>query len=216
MALETKFNDCPISISWQGRTFTPRNSDNRFRGEVELIYAFANSINTVALQVIQMLGIDSFALYLRQCGIECPLPNSPLLALGPIRLNGFQLLSTLTPILHEGHLCNLSRTGGMELSSDRVIYSYAVEMLKELLKATGKIGTGRYLGKNFPANLGGKTGTSDNCRDFWFMGAIDEDMYGLIWIGKGDESRIETRDSHPASASRFAVPIWGDLLSCFS
>lgn len=102
--LTTIFYDQPISIKWRGGLLSPRNADGKFRGEVTLEYAFANSINTIALQLIQKLGITNFINYLRKCGIACPLPNTPLLSLGPIRLTGWDIIATLSPVLNNGYL----------------------------------------------------------------------------------------------------------------
>ncbi len=214
--LTTNFSDYPITIKWQNRVLTPRNSDNKFRGKVELSYAFANSINTIAMQIIQKLGVTNFIHYLRRCGISCPLPNSPLLALGPIRLTGYELLATLSPILYNGHLCLVGPKNKSALCGESLISEYTIAMMRQLLIATVNIGTAKYLSnRNYENLLGGKTGTSDACKDFWFIGEVNSDLYGLVWLGKEDESSIKTSDGYPASASRFAVPLWAEILECF-
>jgi penicillin-binding protein 1A len=216
--LTTMFTDAPMSIRWQGRQLMPRNSDAKFRGDVHLQYAFANSINTVALQVIQILGVANFIYYLRRCGVTCPLPNSPLLALGPIRLTGYELLSTLAPILNDGWEIRIGQDKNhcrQRSPEERLISGYAAQMMLELLRATVTIGTGMYLKRQHENSLGGKTGTSDGCRDLWFVGIISSDLYGLVWLGKDNESRIQSTDEYPASAARFAVPLWAEVLSCF-
>ena len=110
-AISAKFEDHPVTVKWGDKLFVPRNADNKFRGAVTLEYAFANSINTIALQVIQKLGVETFVKYLRKIGISQPLPNTPLLALGPVKLTGWELLATLSPIVYDGHLVYLEGQG---------------------------------------------------------------------------------------------------------
>ena len=216
VSASTEYEDHPLVINWGNKVLNPKNADGRFRGKVTLEYAFANSINIIALKIIQELGVEEFSKYLRKCGINCPLPNTPLLALGPIKLTGWELLATLSPILHNGHLvylCNgeeqiyASRNNG-----ERIISTTTAEIMKRLLNATVVNGTGRYLKDRFPYAKGGKTGTSENNRDLWFVGLINDNLYGLVWLGRQDEQSIEASDNYPPSASRFAVPLWSDLL----
>ena len=83
---------------------------------------------------------------------------------------------------------------------------------EKILNATAVDGTGRYIKSRWPYAKGGKTGTGENNTDLWFVGLINQDLYGLIWLGRQDEQAIQVIDSYPASASRFAVPLWSDLL----
>lgn len=213
--VETKFEDRPLSINWSKQVLQPRNSDGKFRGMVTLEYAFANSINTVAVQMLQIMGVESFVKHLRKCGIYSPIPNTPLLALGPIRLNAWNLLGLMSPIVHNGHFVYVSNDQNNYPppgnNGEQILSRETVISMRRLLHSTTQIGTARFL--NMHSNItGGKTGTSERARDLWFVGFLNENIYGLVWIGRQDCVGIETIDGHLASASRFAVPVWSDLL----
>ncbi len=222
--IQTDFEiyDSPMSILWMDNKIEPRNADNKFRGRVSLEYAFANSINIPAIQLIQRLGVENFILYLRKSGIQVPLPNTPLLALGPVKLTGAELLATLSPVLTSGHLSwARGEDSNIDLNipvnnGERIISTNTADKIKHLLGATARVGTGKFLNRDNSEVLGGKTGTSENNCDFWFVGPVNNDVYGLVWIGNYDETPVRTSDGIEASSSRFAVPLWSDLLRFFA
>jgi membrane peptidoglycan carboxypeptidase len=88
--------------------------------------------------------------------------------------------------------------------------------MKQLMSSTTKIGTGKFLDHYNYNKLGGKTGTSEKNKDFWFLGPVTRDIYGLVWLGNNDESTVATIDNIEASSSRFAVPLWGELLRFYA
>lgn len=210
--------DEPICVRWQGQEFFPRNSDGKFRGTVSLEYAFANSINIPALHALEALGVENFVYYLRKCGIYNPLPNTPLLGLGPISMTGIELLATLTPILTGGCLAwplsfDKNSDNPPITNGECILSAQTCQIMRHLLLSTVSSGTARFLESYCGPGLGGKTGTSEGARDLWFLGAVNEDIYGLVWLGYRDGRKIETRDEKEASASRFAVPVWGEVLA---
>ncbi|MFH1368326.1 MAG: penicillin-binding transpeptidase domain-containing protein [Elusimicrobiota bacterium] len=208
------FIDKPISISWKNTIITPKNADKRYRGDVTLEYAFANSINTIAIQIVNKVGVDNFISYLRKCGIKCPLPYNPLLALGPIKLTGYEVLSTLSPILNSGHLSvPMNKYISAPINNGELLISKrTVNLMSQLLGSTIQYGTGKYLASYKKIVTGGKTGTSDGNKDLWFIGIHNSDIYGLVWLGFADEQPIRSLDNYPTSASRYAVPLWSSLL----
>jgi membrane carboxypeptidase/penicillin-binding protein len=214
-SIDEEFNDRPIKISSDNKIIMPRNADNKFRGNVTLEYAFANSINSVAIQVLMKLGVQNFINYLRKCGIQQPLPYSPLLALGAVKLTGQEILGTLSPILNKGHLCwpLFDNTRNVPINNgEKILSQHTFEKMERLLKATTIFGTGKLLNKANNKYVLGKTGTSECNRDLWFVGAINSKLYGLVWLGMHDEKTMISLDSYSVSASRFSVPLWSDLL----
>lgn len=97
----------------------------------------------------------------------------------------------------------------------RVSSQSTINTMKALLKETAVNGTAGYLLNKDPLSLGGKTGTSEKNRDLWFVGAIDEDIYGAVWIGRHDGQPLVAIDHIPISASRFAVPMWSDVVNTY-
>lgn len=204
-------NDKEVNASTITDTFPIRNADNKFRGAVTLKYAFSNSINTIAIQLIQQLGIKNYISYIRKCNIHRPLPNSDLLALGAFRLTGRELLTLFSPIMNDGHIVYYHQNHHPIVSGQKVFSDSTIKKMKESLRDTITNGTGKYLDKLQNTYIIGKTGTSEKNRDFWYIGTTGKDYYGLVWIGNYDESEVIGKDSCRPSATRFAVPMWSDI-----
>lgn len=215
-ALSRCYEDKPITIRSHGLQVAPRNADGTFRGQVTLEYAFANSINTIALQIIEELGVERFIRYLRRCGIYRPLPNTPLLALGTVRLTAWEVLGLFSPIIGDGHLSWIGDAkSGIYVplnNGERLLTNGTVDAMRYLLECAGRYGTAKYLGSRRADSAGGKTGTSDGARDLWFVGGVDDDIYGMVWIGDSNEQPLVAIDDYLVSASRFAVPLWSDVV----
>jgi membrane peptidoglycan carboxypeptidase len=171
----------------------------------------------VAIQIGEQLNIGKFVGYLRRSGIHIPLPNSPLLALGAVRLTIWEVLALFSPVMTNGYLSWIDDSGSDRCSPKnngaRIASRSATSGMKTLLRATAENGTATYLLKKHPFSLGGKTGTSEKSRDLWFVGAVDEHTYGAVWIGNQNEQPLVSVDEIPISASRFAVPMWSDVVT---
>ena len=217
-SLDSIFEDCLTEINFNGDTFYPKNADQKFRGDVTLEYAFKNSINTIALKLIKKIGIKRFVYYLRKCGINYPLPNSELIGLGTFKLTGWELLGTFSPIINSGYFSYLNpntiKNQTLKNYEERLLSPDTVVKMHTLLRSTALSGTAKYLSKWDMLNLIGKTGTSENNRDFWFVGAINDRLYGLVWIGREDESTIHGINNYSPSSSNLAVPLWSDFVGC--
>ena len=218
-SIDETFIDKPIEVISDGHILLPRNADHKYRGPVTLMYSFAYSINTVALQILEKLKVESFISYLRRSGVHVPLPNSPLLALGAVKLTIWEVLALFSPIMTGGYLSWVANSDSRETpplnNGARVSSGRSVEIMRALLKETAVNGTAGYLQNKNPFSLGGKTGTSEKNRDLWFVGAIDEDVYGAVWIGRHDGYPLAAIDNIPISASRFAVPMWSDVVQTY-
>ena len=130
-------------------------------------------------------------------------PNSPLLALGAIRLLGWELLSLLSPSINGGYLCppKTTRAGFVRVPSAfrRIFSQSTANHMVQLLQATTTKGSAKSLFQIRKLAAAGKTGTSEKSRDLWFYGPISADFFGLVWIGNSDETPIQTIDGIPAS-----------------
>ncbi|EGS58062.1 penicillin-binding transpeptidase domain-containing protein [Vibrio cholerae] len=213
------FKDKPIKVISDGQVLQPRNADHKYRGPVTVKYSFAYSINTVALQILEKLKVERFISYLRKSGVHIPLPNSLLLALGAVHLTIWEVLALFSPIMTGGYLSWVSNGDSRQVfplnNGARISSRSTIETMRVLLKETAVDGTAGYLLNKDPHSLGGKTGTSEKNRDLWFVGAIDEDTYGAVWIGRHDGQPLVANDHIPISASRFAVPMWSDVVSAY-
>lgn len=219
LPIDETFIDKPIQVISDGQVLQPRNADHKYRGPVTLQHSFAYSINTVALQILEKLKVERFISYLRKSGVHIPLPNSPLLALGAVHLTIWEVLALFSPVMTGGYLSWVANGDSRQISplnnGARVSSQSTINTMRALLKETAVNGTAGYLLNKDPFTLGGKTGTSEKNRDLWFVGAIDEDIYGAVWIGRHDGQPLVAIDHIPISASRFAVPMWSDVVNTY-
>jgi penicillin-binding protein 1A len=186
--------DRPVTIGdWE-----PENDDGRYRGSVPLRTAFALSINTVAAQLGQEVGIPAVIATARKLGIQSDLPNVPSLVLGSGAVSLLEMtraygsvLSGLTPL--QSFAIHAIRGG-----TPQPLYVHADPapggrlapeprtMMLDSLQAVVESGTGR--AARVPGQIvGGKTGTSQDFRDAWFVGMTPDLMVG-IWVGNDDDS----------------------------
>ncbi|MBY0251424.1 MAG: PBP1A family penicillin-binding protein, partial [Methylobacterium organophilum] len=191
---ESVMVDRPIQIGdWQ-----PENDDGRYRGAVPLRTAFALSINTVAAQLGQDVGIPAVIATARKLGIQSDLPNVPSLVLGSGAVSLLEMtraygsvLSGRTPLQTYGiqairgaapqplYVRTDAAPGPMLAQEPRT-------MMLDSLQAVVESGTGR--AARVPGQIiGGKTGTSQDFRDAWFVGMTPDLVVG-IWVGNDDDS----------------------------
>jgi penicillin-binding protein 1A len=187
--------DQPVRVgNWE-----PDNYGGHYLGPVTLRTAFAHSLNSVAVQLSQAVGIQSVVETARQFGIRSEIPVVPSLALGsgavtPLEMaRAFAAIATNTPGLDsysirsisEGEKVVYTRPAAMKGASDSP--TIHAEML-DLLSSVVRGGTGTAARLDRPA--GGKTGTSEDYRDAWFVGFTSDLVVG-VWVGNDDNSPMK-------------------------
>ena len=190
---ESVLVDRPVQIGdWE-----PENDDGRYRGQVPLRTAFALSINTVAAQLGQEVGIPAVIATARKLGIQSDLPNVPSLVLGSGAVSLLEMtraygsvLSGRTPLQAYG--IQAIRGGAPQplTSADPAPGATLAQgprtMMLDSLQAVVESGTGR-AARVSGQIIGGKTGTSQDFRDAWFVGMTPDLVVG-IWVGNDDDS----------------------------
>ncbi|WP_409564570.1 PBP1A family penicillin-binding protein [Methylobacterium sp. J-088] len=186
--------DRPVKIGdWE-----PENDDGRYRGSVPLRTAFALSINTVAAQLGQEVGIPAVIATARKLGIQSDLPNVPSLVLGSGAVSLLEMtraygsvLSGRTPLQAYGiQAIRGSAPQPLYVQTDPTPTSGLAQeprtMMLDSLQAVVESGTGK--AARVPGQIiGGKTGTSQDFRDAWFVGMTPDLVVG-VWIGNDDDS----------------------------
>lgn len=188
----SRFVDSPLRVAgWQ-----PRNYSGRFEGEMSLRQALARSVNTIAVQVSEHAGRSRVVSVARRVGITSHLEATPSLALGTSETSLLELTGAYAVIGNGGFGVWPYGILRIEDGDGRVLYArsgsgpgrvipaaHAAEMTEMLAEAI-RAGTGKAARLTRPA--AGKTGTSQNARDAWFIGFTAELVTG-VWMGNDDE-----------------------------
>ncbi len=208
-------------------TWTPHNADGRFSNQnITLKQAFAMSINSVAVKLGQEVGIPQIVKTAHDMGIESKLDATPALALGSSDVNLLELVNAYcTPvnngIAHKPVLVSriLDRDGkeiyNAEKQEEKQALSEKSAFFVTQLLQGGMHGTSsalyRFISKYLnDTDFGGKTGTSNNHSDAWFVGTTPRLVVGA-WVG-GEYRSIHFRTGKLGQGNRTALPVCGNFL----
>ncbi len=216
-----KVNDHGKEVTW-----APTNADGRFSGaNITLKQAFAMSINSVAVRLGQECGIDRIAKTAHDMGIKSKLDPTPALALGSSDVTLEELVNAYcTPVNDGKHRAPVLVTrildrDGNEIykapTDDQQVLSQRSAYLVQQLLMGGMSGTSSrlrgFVGYDITdTDFGGKTGTSNNHSDAWFIGTTPKLVVGA-WVG-GEYRCIHFRTGELGQGNRTALPICGYFL----
>jgi penicillin-binding protein 1A len=190
--IDDVFEDKRVRVS----NWLPDNYESRFLGEITLKRAFANSSNSVAVQLSKLVGAKKIAQTARLSGITSKIDEHDLtISLGTSQVSLFELTSAYATIANDGTPVIPYVISQISNQNDEILYqktnaklpkvfsASAIEAIKIALREVVESGTGKIANVN--SEIYGKTGTSQNFRDAWFVGFDDEKIVG-IWIGNDD------------------------------
>ncbi len=192
----------------------PENYNNHYLGEVTLKRAFAESLNSVAVQLARKLDPGAIAKTAHRLGIVSEIKKNDLtIALGTSEVTLFELVAAYATIANNGEAVIPFTISQIKNDKEEVLYeressglgevisSSAEEKIKEVLREVVERGTGK--NANVGLDVFGKTGTSQNFRDAWFVGFDDHYVVG-VWIGNDDNSPTKQITGGSLPASLFA------------
>ena len=206
-------------------TWAPTNADGRFSGaNITLKQAFAMSINSVAVRLGQECGIDRIAHLAHEMGIQSKLDVTPALALGSSDVTLEELVNAYCTPCNDGKyrkpvlITRILDRDGNEIytapqEEKQALSPRAASLVQQLLMG-GMSGTSSrlrsYVGYDTDTDFGGKTGTSNNQSDAWFIGTTPRLVVGA-WVG-GEYRCIHFRTGELGQGNRTALPICGYFL----
>ncbi|MFO0754101.1 MAG: PBP1A family penicillin-binding protein [Thermodesulfovibrionales bacterium] len=218
MSTEDTVLDEPISFpgARAGLSWSPRNYDGEYRGPVTLKKALALSLNTATVRLAHSIGIDTIITLAKRCGIKSTLHPYLPLALGASDVTLLELTSAygvfatgrrMEPVSYERVLTR----EGVSLeevypSSEEVLPPEAVEKMRELLGAVVEMGTATKA-KELGRPVYGKTGTTNDFSDAWFIGFDDRLVVG-VWVGRDNHKPIGAKEA----GAKAALPIWIEFM----
>lgn len=182
MSPEDLVLDAPVRIG----NWSPRNHEHRFLGEISLEEALAQSVNTVSVRLLlQYGGPKGIIAVARRLGLDDPLPNDASLALGTGEVSLLDLTAAYAPFFNGGRrVTPFGLERGMAQHLPPVISSDQAAMMAQMLRAVVTRGSGRSAAVP-GVRVAGKTGTTQDFRDAWFIGASNGMLIG-VWVGNDD------------------------------
>ena len=210
--------DAPLSIRGHGgKQWQPKNYSREFHGETSLAEALSHSLNVVTVKLLQKVGVDKVRALARACGIAEPITADLSLALGATGVSLMEITGAYTPFVCEGRfvppvlITRIEDGAGTILmqnkaESRQVLDPKVAEDMQKMLAAVISEGTGKRAG-GLPGFSGGKTGTTDDNRDAWFVGFTRELITG-VWMGYDHNATLGREES----GGRATAPIWLDFM----
>jgi penicillin-binding protein 1A len=225
LAAIDKYNYTPSTIMMdQARTFrvgdtfwTPANFDEKFLGPITLRTALEKSRNLVSADIVSRIGVDAAIQYARNLGIESPLGRNLSLSLGSSEVTPLELTRAYSVFPAKGVLFDSVFVLQIKDRFGNVLYDYALEKAKSarqvispnsafvmanMMKGVIDYGTG-YKIKELGRPVAGKTGTSNDQMDTWFIGYTPSWVCG-VWVGFDQKKQIGAKET----GGVVAAPIW--------
>ncbi|MGD0281514.1 MAG: PBP1A family penicillin-binding protein, partial [Dissulfurispiraceae bacterium] len=213
--------DSPVSYpggpagAWQ-----PENYDHKYYGPTRLREALAYSRNIVTVKLLEAVGIDSVIAFAQEIGIEAGIPRELTIALGSISVSPMELALTystfadggvkMTPITikyitdAKGTVLESNEPEGIETMAPQTAF-----LITSMMEDVIRYGTGTRADIGRPA--AGKTGTSNDYKDAWFVGYTPQ-LVGCVWVGFDDMRKSLGRGE---VGGRAAAPIWANFMGSF-
>ena len=237
-AIEAGMNPCdkfidqavriPYTLKGKTEYWEPKNSSYSFSGrEMSMRWAMGKSVNSITAQITEKVGAKNVVKYAHECGIESDLKAVPSVSLGPNDVSVFEMVKAYgtflnkgmrsEPILVEkildldGNLIEKFKSEQKRTLSEEIAW-LMIYMLRggmEEPEGTSQALWEWDLWKN-NNQIGGKTGTSSDYVDGWYMG-VTKDLVTGVWVGC-DERSVHFKTSETGEGSRTALPIFGKFM----
>lgn len=217
----TVMQDTALQIQMAGSSvYRPKNSDDLFRGPVTVRQALTQSINTVAIQLGMEVGFDQVVEAARRFGFSTPVRPYPSSTLGAAVVRPVELAAAYTAFANRGMrvepflVRRVADASGKTLfdargKGTRVLSPGVAFLVTDMLRDAAEKGTGTEARQRLPSRIpmAGKTGTTDDGTDVWYVGFTPE-VVTAVWVG------FDTPKTLGAGAygGAVAAPIWGDMM----
>jgi penicillin-binding protein 1A len=209
--------DAPVTYMTASGPYTPRNYDGKFEGNISLRRALTQSRNIPALKTEERVGIDTVIEYTRKFGITAPLPAVLPLALGAADITLMEQTAAFTAFPNDGvrvtprYIRKVVDYDGRVLEENYpevhdVVSARTARIMTSLLREVVLHGTA-YQASKLKHPLAGKTGTTNDFTDAWFIGFSPSITCG-VWVGFDEKKSLGNKET----GARAALPIWMDFM----
>jgi penicillin-binding protein 1A len=207
-----------------GKTYTPRNSDGKSRGKIRIREGIGASRNVVAVRVLDELGVDKAIAFAKKVGIEGKLVKNITMVMGSSELTNLEMVNSYATFASGGYLAKprfitrietmRGETETFSAKREQVLAAEVAYLISDLMIAvtqgytdrngTRRLGTGSNVNKlGDGMAIAGKTGTTNEARDAWFMGFTPY-YVGGAWVGYDNNQPLGRKEY----GGRVAAPIW--------
>ena len=210
------------------RDWSPGNADNEYGGYYSLEGALCKSVNTVSVQVLMETGITETVQLAHKMGISADIPHYPSIALGAVEVPLFQMVKAYCCFANEGMTVEPNYMVRIEDGKGKILKNYTSDFAPEqvlstenarimnhYLEAVATEGTGAAIKSryNIPGAFAGKTGTTQNFADGWFMGYTPTLVTGC-WVG-GEDQLVHFKSLAHGQGAFMALPVVGGFFRSY-
>ncbi len=217
----TILKDESFTHKYQGQSWTPKNYENKFLGEIPLFFALKESLNVPTARLGLAVGLSNIIDTAKRLGLQSKIEPLPSLTLGAFELYPWEVLASYNSLANLGTRHNLTYIIRAENLSKQLLFDHKIEtdqavnaeaaaQLVGIMKQTVLNGTARGVTlANFIRPAAGKTGTTNDKKDAWFSGFTPFHT-AVVWVGYDDNT------SHNLTGGAAAVPIWTQYMKDFA
>lgn len=230
LAIQEGYSPCyrlpnvPTTIVYDGKEWTPKNSDNKKNGRMMTLQAaLANSVNFITAYLMKQFGPQATVDLCRRMGVVSPIDPVPAICLGTPEISVFEMVGANSTFANKGtwveptFVTRIEDKNGKVLAdfmprTEEVMNEEKAYVMLQLMKGVVQIGTGSRLRYRFKLNMpiAGKTGTTQNNSDGWFMG-ITPDLVSGCWTG-GEDRSVRFDNTANGQGAEMALPIWAKYM----
>ena len=208
--------------------WSPGNADGNYEGYYSLQGGLTKSVNTVSAAVMNKVGVEDAHRFVNKFGFESDIPKAPSMVLGTAELNLREMLSAYSVFANRGLRTKpvlikkvLDAQGNVIVEwpdkpeRERVIDSKTADMMNYMLRSVVDQGTGQRLRTRYGLTnqIGGKTGTTQDQTDGWFIG-ITPTLVAGAWVG-GETRKVRFRSLGLGQGANTALPIYGKFMQSY-
>ena len=209
--------DEPETFEFDDQVWTPENYEGKYDGPITYRYALAHSRNLATIHVAQTAGYDNVAGLWKKLGVGTAPKAYPSIALGVFEATPYEVASAYTLFPNMGvlrplkHLLKITR-GGKDVTKDTsgeprtITHPETTFLVTNMMRSVLNEGTGAGArSAGFTLDAAGKTGTTNDLRDAWFVGFTPE-LLTVVWVGFDDNQPVGL------SGAQAALPIWTQFM----
>jgi penicillin-binding protein 1A len=219
LTLADRIDTSPVSLAGAGATWRPADAQADSSGSMNARDALARSSNNAAVRVGEFAGIDNVIDVAKSLGITTPIPSYPSVYLGSAEVNPAEFVAAFAAFANGGMRLTPRFIDRVEDAHGTVIWQADPVAERALDEVTAFLtvsamedvvdrGTGAGVRSVFSLPAAGKTGTTNDGKDVWFVG-VTPDLAAGVWIGFDEPAPIVAN----ATGGRLAAPVWGQIMN---